>query len=144
MEELLKNIDKMKALVIEYKNSIDYSKCKYHLVKDDSSNGLRIGQRYFFVSISRKEVLVNGNIERVRSYMNLRNINVKDVYMDDNDVLVGFYSGALKNDLHQSCPVCKSNNIRQDFDFKEMRSCNACGSDWHKDGDITLNAREIN
>ena len=143
MEALLKSIDKLKALVIEYKNSIDYSKCKYHLLKDSISDGVSgAAQMYFFVHIESKKIVVNGNIQRVRSYMNIRNINVRDIFMDD-DVAAKFFFGALKGDFHQACPVCKSTSIRRDFDFNDMRSCASCGSDWPKDGEIILDSREV-
>ena len=76
--------------------------------------------------------------------MNIRNINVKDIYMDDDNVAIKYFLEDFRGDFHKSCPVCKSQNIRRDFDFNDMRCCASCGSDWHKDGEITLNAREIN
>jgi transcription initiation factor TFIIIB Brf1 subunit/transcription initiation factor TFIIB len=39
------------------------------------------------------------------------------------------------------CPVCGSKNTRKDFDLPEMRVCEDCLSDFHKDGDITFNAK---
>jgi Zn-finger nucleic acid-binding protein len=46
--------------------------------------------------------------------------------------------------MKNSCPVCNSTNIRQDYDFPDtMDNCEKCGSEWVRDGEeITLDARD--
>lgn len=39
------------------------------------------------------------------------------------------------------CPCCNSENIRQDYDFKDMLCCEECGADFIKDGEIIFNPR---
>ena len=43
------------------------------------------------------------------------------------------------------CPVCNSNDTRQDFDFpKTMRCCNNCGADYiAEDGEIVFDPRQL-
>jgi hypothetical protein len=44
-----------------------------------------------------------------------------------------------------NCPVCKSDNTRQDYDFpKTMRCCDECGADFiKKTGEVILDPRDI-
>ena len=49
----------------------------------------------------------------------------------------------MRKDKNMECPICKSNDTRVQADFKELYECTLCGSEWHKDGDILLNAKEI-
>ncbi len=38
-----------------------------------------------------------------------------------------------------SCPKCKSDNTRDDFDFPDtMNNCNKCGCEWNIEGEITF------
>jgi len=48
----------------------------------------------------------------------------------------------LKEQWRKTCPVCKRNNTRPDYDFPEtMQNCNSCGSEWNEI-DINFNARK--
>ena len=44
-----------------------------------------------------------------------------------------------------NCPVCASDNTRQDYDFPEtMRCCDECGADFiKKTGEVILDPRDI-
>lgn len=42
------------------------------------------------------------------------------------------------------CPVCSSDDTRQDYDFETMRCCDKCGCDYMgEDGEIILDPRKI-
>lgn len=44
----------------------------------------------------------------------------------------------------ESCPICISTNIREDFDFPDtMRCCNDCGADFTIEGEVIFDPSKI-
>lgn len=75
-------INKLKPLYLKsallcdkYSESLEYDKCDYHLVElYDSSKILML------IKIDNSKILINGNLKRIKSYINLRKIDSKKIY----------------------------------------------------------------
>jgi hypothetical protein len=77
----MKNIDsvidssnKLTELLKEYKESLIFEKCKYHLVSFDNS------KQYGLYLIESKKDIVFGPKNRIESYLRLRNIDTTLIY----------------------------------------------------------------
>lgn len=75
MEQLIEHSKKLTSLLIEYRESLEYEKCIYHLVNDDSVKGY-----YFLYRIEDRKELIYGSITRLKSYINLRCIDINTIY----------------------------------------------------------------
>jgi hypothetical protein len=65
-------------LLKELKESLKYQDCKYHLVAHTNDLPLR----YSLFKIGSQENLCFGPLERIESYIRLRNIDKKLIYTD--------------------------------------------------------------
>ena len=72
--ELLDKIDKLKSLVIEYNQSVEYYGNKYHLIK--------IGDRDYLYNIKDGSLLVCSFPSIVKSYIRIRNIKQEDIFLN--------------------------------------------------------------
>lgn len=79
---MLENLDKLieletekTRLLIQFKKSLIYQSCTYHLVKMP-------GNRYSLIEIETKLSVSYGSLEEVNSYLKRRNIDDSIVYKD--------------------------------------------------------------
>ena len=72
------NLTKQKVkLLLELKQAERYEKCKYELLIFKEKN---CDTMYMLVDIKTKGQLFFGRANKLKSYMNLRSINLKDVF----------------------------------------------------------------
>tara|TARA_B000000475_G_C15642578_1_gene302323 strand:+ start:138 stop:383 length:246 start_codon:yes stop_codon:yes gene_type:complete len=76
MNKNLKSLYLKSALLCDkYSDSLEYDKCDYHLVElFDSSKILML------IKIDNGKILAKGNLNRIKSYINLRKIDHKKIY----------------------------------------------------------------
>lgn len=76
-DDVKEKLIQLHDLVVEHEESRKYESMEYHVVKTDPS--------YQLFALYRKsdgKQLVSGSPSRIRSYMNLRNIDKSNVYFD--------------------------------------------------------------
>lgn len=84
--EMLTNLKKLylkgSQLCEDYSDSIEYEKCEYHLVETFESGGYGYGETRILLLIdtSTGKIVTDGNLKRIKSYINLRNIDVQCIY----------------------------------------------------------------
>jgi len=77
MNELISKSEKMTSLLKEYKESLIYENCKYHLIKDENCKPM---ERYFLYLIEGQKQLLYCTKEKIKQYLSIRNIDTKTVY----------------------------------------------------------------
>ncbi len=86
IEDLIQNTiqlnEKKTKLLKEYLESIKYEKCTYHLVNDKEYKYRNI---FYLIDIKTNNILQVGSLGRIKSYINLRKIDIDEIY--NNDIL---------------------------------------------------------
>jgi len=80
MKTVIEKSKKLINLLEELEESIAYEKCKYHLIKDNSFSMIV----YMLIDIATKKILKSGKIEHIKSFINLRNVDISSIFMDKN------------------------------------------------------------
>tara|TARA_X000000368_G_scaffold368759_1_gene316901 strand:+ start:572 stop:817 length:246 start_codon:yes stop_codon:yes gene_type:complete len=76
MNKNLKSLYLKSALLCDkYSDSLEYDKCDYHLVELFDS-----GKILMLIKIDNGKILAKGNLNRIKSYINLRKIDHKKIY----------------------------------------------------------------
>lgn len=78
IEKAIKLTKKKVSLLKELKESLKYQDCKYHLVAHTNDLPLR----YSLFRIGSQDNLCFGPMEKIESYIRLRNIDKKLIYTD--------------------------------------------------------------
>ncbi len=86
IEDLIQNTIQLNEnktkLLKEYLESIKYEKCTYHLVHDKECKYRNI---FYLIDIKTNNILQDGRLGRIKSYINLRKIDIDSIY--NNDIL---------------------------------------------------------
>ena len=77
--------------------------------------------------------------------ISLRLVNDYQYRHLNNKIMKDKFKYIKITDEHKICPVCGSDDTREDYDFPEtMRCCEKCGCDYmSEDGEIILDPRDI-
>jgi hypothetical protein len=72
-------------LLNKYKESLEYEKCTHHIVEIFDSGGYGYGKTriLMLIDISTGKILKDGDLKKIKSYINLRNLDVKKIYEYD-------------------------------------------------------------
>ena len=76
INELILKSAKLTLLLREYKQSVFYEKCKYHVVGDDKS-GL---ERFILINIDESRMVIYGTPDEIKRHVTSRNINQDEIY----------------------------------------------------------------
>lgn len=76
INELISKSKQITSLLMEYKASKEYETCKYHLVKDDHTSR----EYYFLILIESGEMVADGPVQRIKSYINIRSIKHETIF----------------------------------------------------------------
>jgi len=80
IEQIKAMQEKMAMLLDLYRNTIEHERKAYHLFEDGEIKG-----NYYLVNRESNEVICYGCKERIMSYMRIRKIEMKKVFIDAND-----------------------------------------------------------
>lgn len=78
MQEVIEKSIQLTSLLQELQKSTEFEKSAYHLVKD-TSFGMNV---FLLISLPNKTTVKCGRIESIKSYINLRKIDVSTITMD--------------------------------------------------------------
>lgn len=75
MQEIIDKSKQLTALLIEYRESLKYGSCKYHIVEQPDRKGW-----FFLFDIKTEQIVKTGTPDTIKAWLRLRKIEPETVY----------------------------------------------------------------